>query len=205
MQLRDGQQYQEAEAKQGELIGEGDAAYKKAIGSWEDEELDQSKHWALLASIKVRTALTIIAQEGAKQRITLAKKKLGEMKAIQAQLVEKDRETDEQLRLHGEIKAAKKSAAAKEAALKEKEAALKQKLTEAQKEKAQQAKLAAAQKVISDAAVALKKAETVPNQPAWNPIPRRCNRRNRDLGPWMEPILGHSMERPLIRLTHRLN
>jgi outer membrane protein OmpA-like peptidoglycan-associated protein len=160
-QLREGKQYQEAEAEQGELIGEGDAAYKKAIGSWEDEELDQSKHWALLASIKVRTALTIIAQEGAKQRITLAKKKLGEMKAIHAQLMEKDRETDEQLRLHDEIKAARKSAATKEAALKKKEASLKQKLTQAQKEKEQQAKLAAAQKVISDAAVALKKAETV--------------------------------------------
>lgn len=160
-ELREGKQYQEAEAKQGELIGEGDSAYKKAIETWEDEELEQTKHWALLASIKVRTALTIIAQAAAKQRIALAKEKLGEMKTIHAQLVEQDREADEQLRLHGEIKAARKSAAAKEAALKEKEAALKQKLTQAQKEKEQQAKLAAAQKVISDAAVALKKAETV--------------------------------------------
>ena len=142
-ELRQGQPYQKALEKEPTLIKESDEAYQKSDAAWKDEKLDDAKHWATLAMIKARTALTIVAQAAAGSRAAEIKKQLAKLAAERQELSAKVRDADEKLQLHGKLSAARKAALAKEA-----------ELSEAQKREEAQRKLA-------DAQLALKLADTV--------------------------------------------
>ncbi|MBW2734092.1 MAG: OmpA family protein [Deltaproteobacteria bacterium] len=152
--MRSTKDYEAAKEKQPELSQASDSAHKKAFTAWEDEELDISKHYAQLATIKLRTALTLISQVQTNQRVVSARKEFATLQAEHGRLIAKIGEADEQIKLHGQLTAARKAAAVKEAAFKAK-------LTEAQQKQEQQKALAAAQKSIGDANLALKMADTV--------------------------------------------
>jgi outer membrane protein OmpA-like peptidoglycan-associated protein len=152
--LREGEQFKEAQDKQAELIAEAEEAYKKAVTAWEGEELEDAKHWSHVGSIKIRTALTLIAQQATRQRIEQAKAQLGQTQATYADLSAKIKEADEQLRLHGELNAAKRAAA-------NKEAKLKAELDEQKRKQEEEKRLAEAQQIVAKAQLAVKMADTV--------------------------------------------
>jgi outer membrane protein OmpA-like peptidoglycan-associated protein len=152
--MREAKDYEDAKDKQPDLTQESDDAHKKSVGAWEDEELELAKHWALLGTIKLRTALSLIKQETARQRMEAARKELAQVTEEHQDLTAKIKETDEQLELVAQLSAARKAA-------KEKEAALSAKLTEAQKREQEQKQLAEAQKKVGEAELAMKMADTV--------------------------------------------
>jgi outer membrane protein OmpA-like peptidoglycan-associated protein len=152
--MRETREYRRAEEDQADLVTESNAAHKKAVSFWEDEEMDLSKHWAILATTKLRTALSLMGQVAAKQKVADNQKRLAEIQAQHKDVLAKIKEADEQLKLYGQLDSARKAA-------REKEEALKAKLTEAQQREEQQKKLAEAQKKVADAQVAMKMADTV--------------------------------------------
>lgn len=142
-ELRKSEQVEQATEKHAQLMRESEDAYKKAMEAWEDEELDEAKHWAVIGTIKLRTALALLNQAAAKQRVAAAEKALKQASRQRADLVVKIRETDEKIELYGKLAQAKQATLEREKAL-----------TEAQR-------LSEAQKKVADAQLALKRADTV--------------------------------------------
>jgi len=152
--MRESREYQRAQEHQADLVKQSDEAHKKSLVAWEDEKLEAAKHWALLGTIKVRTALAIIGQKAERDRVEQARVRLAQVRMENQDLQAKIREADEQLALLDRLGAARKAAA-------EKEEQLKAKLTEAQKREEEQKKLAEAQTKVGAAQLALKMADTV--------------------------------------------
>jgi outer membrane protein OmpA-like peptidoglycan-associated protein len=132
-----------AEEEQSALVAESDRAHERSLEAWEDEELELAKHFATLATIKLRTALTLIAQQQTQKRMAEVKKQLAQVRARQAKLDQQRAEVEEKTRLYEQLAMAR-------SATKEREL----QLSEAQKK-------AEAQKKVGKAQLALKLAETV--------------------------------------------
>lgn len=145
-ELRKSEQVEQATQKHAQLMGESEDAYKKAVEAWEDEELEEAKHWAMIGSIKLRTALALLQQEAAKRRVAAAETALKRATRQRADLMVKIHETDEKIELYGKLAQAKQATLEREKAL-----------TEAQR-------MAEAQKKVADAQLALKRADTVSAQ-----------------------------------------
>jgi outer membrane protein OmpA-like peptidoglycan-associated protein len=109
-ELRKGDRYTRAQKEQAALMAESEAAYKKAVELWEDKEIEESKHWAAIGSIKLRTATAIVAQEQSRQRIAAAQKQLKQVQAERADLELKISDTTEKIKLHEQLNAARKTA-----------------------------------------------------------------------------------------------
>lgn len=142
-EMRGSDDFQQAQESQEQLIAESEKAYQKATESWEDEEIDDAKHWAALGTIKLRTALTIVSQVSTRDQVAKAKEDFKKLQEQNATLEKENREADERIQLHEQL-ADSRSAAEKQA----------QELNQTQK-------LAQAQKDVSEAQIALKRAETV--------------------------------------------
>jgi flagellar motor protein MotB len=108
--LREGKDYAAARDKQPELVKQSDDSYWKAVESWKDEDLDLSKYWSVLGTVKLRTALSILKEEVDRQRVTNARKQLVELKAQARDLRTKIADADEQLRLHAKLDSARRNA-----------------------------------------------------------------------------------------------
>ena len=152
--LRESKEYPKALERQPDVVKASDDAYFKALESWRDKDIDISKYWASLGMIKLRTALSTVTEEGARQRAEVARKELAELKKREQELKRQLGEADEQLALHAKLEAARKAA-------EEKEAQLKAKLSEAQRREEEQKRLGEAQTKVGEAALALKQADTV--------------------------------------------
>ncbi|MBI5478942.1 MAG: OmpA family protein [Deltaproteobacteria bacterium] len=152
--LRESKEYPAAQEKQPDLVRQSDDSYFKSVESWRDKEIEDSKYWATLGTIKLRTALSMVKEEAVRQRAEAARKELAELKKREKELKRQLLEADEQLALHAKLEAARKAA-------EEKEAQLKAKLSEAQRREEEQKRLAEAQTKVSEAALALKQADTV--------------------------------------------
>ena len=138
--MRDAEEYQDAHEMQPDLAQESDEAHAKSLSAWEEDELDLAKHWALMGTIKLRMALSLMGQEAARQRLVATKKELAAVSARRADLAAKIKETDEQLDLVNQLAAARKQHRAE--------------LTEVQKREE-------AQKKVGEAQLALRMADTV--------------------------------------------
>ncbi|MGB0678663.1 MAG: OmpA family protein [Polyangiales bacterium] len=57
--MREGQRYHALKESQAELMAESDTAFERSTAAWQDGELDVSKHWAELGTIKMRTAIAL--------------------------------------------------------------------------------------------------------------------------------------------------
>jgi len=145
--LRDQRDYLSAQEKQPQLVKQSDEAYWKAVEAWKDEDLEITKYWANLGSIKLRTALSILRIELGRQRVETGRKQLVEVRTQHQDLKVKLAEAEEQLRLHDKLASARQSAKAQEEQLKAK-------LSEAEQRELEQKRLGEAQ-------LALKMADTV--------------------------------------------
>ncbi len=152
--LRDGRDYLPAQEKQPELVKQSDESYWQSVESWKDEDLEMCKHWAMLSTIRLRTAIAIIKQETARQRLEVARRQVAEVRAQEQDLRAKISDANEQLRLHAQLDASRKTARAHEEQLKAK-------LSEAEQREQEQKRLAEAQSKVAEAQLALKMADTV--------------------------------------------
>jgi outer membrane protein OmpA-like peptidoglycan-associated protein len=152
--LRESKEYPAAQEKQPDLVKQSDESYFKSVEAWRDKDLEISKYWANLGSIKLRTALSMLREDTARHRAEAAGKELAELKKRERELKRQLGEADEQLALHAKLDAARTSA-------QEKEAQLKERLSEAQRREEEQKRLAESQTKVSEAALALKQADTV--------------------------------------------
>lgn len=149
-ELRKAKSYASAQQAQPALVKESDEDYKKSVEAWDESELDLAKDWAILATIKLRTALAIIEEAATRASAGALRKEIDGLRRARAEAQARIREADEQLRLHGKLSAARKAALEKEKAL-----------TDAQKREQEQRALADAQKKVADAQLAMKMADTV--------------------------------------------
>jgi outer membrane protein OmpA-like peptidoglycan-associated protein len=148
--LRKAKDYERAQQAQPALVKESDEAHKKATEAWDDEEMDLAKDWAILSTIKLRTAQAIIDEQATRERTAKLRVEVAEVKRQHGEAQARIREAEEQLRLHGKLASARKVALEKE-----------QQLTEAQKREQEQKALAEAQKKVAEAQLAIKMADTV--------------------------------------------
>jgi len=142
-QLRQGERFQQAQKQQAQLMAESEEAYKKAVEAWQDKDLEQAKHWSTLGAVKLRTATALVATQVTRERSEAVRAKLAKVQAERADVELKLAETNEKIRLHEQLTAARK-------AIKDKETEL---------SVAQQ--LANAEQKVSKAQLALKMADTV--------------------------------------------
>jgi outer membrane protein OmpA-like peptidoglycan-associated protein len=141
--MREGQNYQKAQEQQTELVAASDQDHQQSLKAWEDDELEQAKHWAVLGSIKLRTAVTMIEQKQAQDQLERLKKEYQASLKESADLEAKNKETAEKIRLYEQLSTARHATQEKE-----------KQLSEAQR-------LSEAQKSVSNAQLALKMADTV--------------------------------------------
>jgi outer membrane protein OmpA-like peptidoglycan-associated protein len=137
--LRKGERFDQAKKDQQALSAESEQEYKKAVEAWQDKDLDEAKHWATLATIKLQTALDLVEQELTRERLAADRKQLLTVQSERATVEGALAETKEKIKLVEELGKARKAAA---------------QLTEEQQ-------IAAAEQKISKAQLALKMADTV--------------------------------------------
>ncbi|HEY3354332.1 MAG TPA: OmpA family protein [Polyangia bacterium] len=148
--LREAKDFVVVQEKQPDLGKESEDSYWRAVEAWKRSDLEQSRYWATLGAIKLRTALTTIREEAAQRRVEEARKQLTELRTRQQDLQAKIHEADEQLSLLAKLAAARQAAKDKE-----------RQLTEAQQREEAQKRRAEAQMRITETQLALKMAETV--------------------------------------------
>ena len=148
--LRKAKTYEHAQQAQPELVKESDADYKKSVEAWDGSEMDLAKDWAILSTIKLRTAQAIVEEAATRASFDTLRKEIAGLKRERQEAQARIREADEQLRLHAKLAAARKTAQDKD-----------KELTEAQKREQEQRALADAQKKVAEAELAMKMADTV--------------------------------------------
>lgn len=136
-----------ARDQQKALVGESEQAHKKAVAAWEDEDLERAKHFAVLASVKLKTALALVEQETLEKQIAETRAQISKVTDEQKELADDLGEADEKIALYTKLNAAKSAKAKQEAMLK------------LAQENAKE--LLAAQQKIAEAELALKRADTV--------------------------------------------
>ena len=108
--MRQGDAYDKVLKTQAQLMKESEEFYTKANEAWEEEELETSKHYALLGTIKLRTALTLQEQITTQQQSKALAAKAKGLEEEYADLKERIRNAEEKAGLREEIVATKAEA-----------------------------------------------------------------------------------------------
>ncbi|HEX3696577.1 MAG TPA: OmpA family protein [Polyangia bacterium] len=141
-----------------DLVSTADRLGEKARDEWQSNDLDESRRDALMADIKLKTALALTEQEKSKARVQQVSAEQGAAEEEYASLAKDLAAATEQVNLMIKLGEARKSADADRQRLSE------QMTTEQQKAQAEQQKLAlqlATEQKVASAQLALRTADTV--------------------------------------------
>ena len=148
----------EAAKRSPDLVSTADRLGEKARGEWESNDLDESRRDALMASIKLKTALALADQEKSKARVQQISVEQSAAEEEYASLAKDLAAVTEQVNLLTKLGEARRSADADRRRLSE------QMSTDQQKAQAEQQKLAlqlATEQKVASAQLALRTADTV--------------------------------------------
>jgi outer membrane protein OmpA-like peptidoglycan-associated protein len=108
-----------AQKRHPELARESEELFGKATEEWQAKDLEESRRDALMASIKLKTAMALAEQDQARARIARADSELARSEAEYAQVAKELNTTNEQISLLRKLGEARASAATDKAKLSE--------------------------------------------------------------------------------------